>query len=368
MKIIHVTDTSIYNYNGITTYINELLEVSEKRGDNAMIITTTPAGDSVREIGSTKANVKAFKCWRFPGKPKFVVVFPEGLKEIIADFNPDTIWIHTIGTLGMKVASIAKNRYKIVYTKHCFDGDLWNGYLNIPSAFHWFFNYVSQNFENRILKVSQKEIFHLSDTAKVKETKYFDKCVNIPPPLNRRFFKQECIIPKPEKKEKLVFGFGGRADPDKGIGNTFKGLKIFQQLQNNVPFQFLFIGDGPEAYRMKKKYPEMDIQITGFVDDVIPYLDRLDAFILSSLQETISLSSLEAYSRGVPVFSVPIGYLFDKKENLSNYYVFESPEELANLLYEKFFILNLHKHPNNTTKIHNSLIDYSRLYSLVTSQ
>jgi glycosyltransferase involved in cell wall biosynthesis len=328
-----------------------------------MVITTTPVGDQNRDLG-LKTKIKSFKCWRFPGKPKFVVVFPEGLEKIISDFKPDTIWIHTIGTLGMKVARIAKKKYNVVYTKHCFDGDLWNSYLNIHPAFHWFFNKVSQTFEKQILKASNKQIYHLPDVSKVNKNKYFRKIVNMPPPINARFFNNKN--PETDKKEKLIFGFSGRADPDKGIENTFKGLKIFQQLHKDIPFQFMFIGDGPEAHRMKKKYPEMDIQTTGFVKDVIPYLDQLDAFILSSLQETISLASLEAYARGVPVFSVAIGFLYEYRDKLINYHLFETPEELAEQLYNYLIINNMtHEKKQDSKQINSFLIDYSKLYSMI---
>jgi glycosyltransferase involved in cell wall biosynthesis len=118
---------------------------------------------------------------------------------------------------------------------------------------------------------------------------------------------------------------------------------------------------------MKEKYPDINIQITAYVDNVIPYIDTLDGFILSSLQETISLSSLEAYVRDVPIFSVAIGFLYEYKDNLKNYYLFDTPEDLAISLFN---FVNLEKvQPNSilNNKINNLLIDYDRLYAFATT-
>ncbi len=366
MKIMHITDTSIYNYDGISTYINELLEVATQNGDESVVLTTAPFGKDIRTYGKEKnITLKTFKSFRFPGKPKFIIVFPWGMKKMIADFNPDIIWIHTIGTIATKAARLAAGKHKVIYTKHCFDGELWNAYLNIPKLFQWFFNWTSKSLENIILSRADHVIYHLNDIEKVKTNKFFYKFRKVAPPLNKRFFENRTV--RTAVPSKFNFGFCGRAEPDKGIEKTFEGLNILKEKYNFNDFKFTFIGDGPEAHRMRIKYPDMDIQITAYVDDVIPYIDMLDGFILSSLQETISLSSLEAYVRDVPIFSVAIGYLYEHKDKLKNYYLFETPEDLAISLFN---FVNLEKvQPNSilNNKINNLLIDYNRLYAFATT-
>jgi len=367
MRIIHVTDTSIYNFDGISTYINEILEVSEKQNDVSLVLTNTPFGKELRTYGNHKnTNLHVFKCFRSRGKPRYVISFPKGIKKIIEEFNPDLIWIHTIGTLGTKASSIARGKYKVVYTKHCFDGILWNAYLRIPKIFHWFFNITAQHFENKIMSVCSNVIYHLNDISKVRNNPYFSKFISIAPPLSSRFFRDKAL--RNTKPSTLTFGFCGRAEPDKGIENTFIGLEILKAKYKFSNFKFLFVGDGEEAHRMKEKYPDMDIQITGYIDDVIPYLDTLDVMIISSFQETISLSSLEAYARGVTVFSLPIGYLYEHKEKLDNYFVFRSTDELAKLLYNNLAMKDATKINSNIQLIDNFLIDYARLYKLVIAE
>ncbi len=367
MRILHVTDTSIYNYDGISTYINEILEVSENQGHTSLVLTNKPFGKKHREFGMREnTKIHLFKCFRFPGKPSFVITYPVGINKIIEDFNPDLIWIHTIGTLGTKAARIAQNRYKVIYTKHCFDGELWNAYLRIPKYFHWFFNYAAQHFENKILKVSKKVVYHLNDISKVKSSPYFHKFITVSPPLNARFFEGKPL--KQNNPKTLTFGFCGRAEPDKGIENTFRGLSLLKEKYKFSDFRFVFIGDGSEAHRMKEMYADIDIKITGYVNDVIPYLDSLDAMVISSLQETISLSSLETYARGVSIVSLPIGYLYEHKEKLSNYYVFHSTDEMASHLYQHVVMAKKTTANTDIRSISDFLIDYPGLLAIATAK
>ena len=366
MRIIHVTDTSVFNYDGISTYVNELVEVSKKNGDDVLVLTTTPHGNDLRNIDQkSDLKIHAFKCLRFPGKPKFITVITTGLKKIITDFEPDLIWIHTIGTLGMQTADFANGKYKVVYTKHCFDAELWCSYLNVPKKLQWMFYLCASFFENKIYRASTYVVYHLNDISKVKDGKFYHKYLPVPPPLSARYFEDRKVKKVFTSNQKLTLGFCGRCDPDKGIANTFKGLQLFQQKYPDVDFEFVFIGDGTEAHLLKNKYPKIKTTITGYVDDVIPYLDQLDGFILSSHQETISLSSLEAYARGVTIFSVLIGYLSENSEKLNNFYLFNSPEQLADLIYGKLVVKNINSANDSMDQMNDFVISYQNLLEKV---
>jgi glycosyltransferase involved in cell wall biosynthesis len=297
-----------------------------------------------------------------PYKPKFILVSTKNMKKIIQDYQPDLVWIHTIGNLGMEAAKIAKNKYKIVYTKHCFDGELWNSYLNVPKPFCPFVDFLARRIENKILCAANQVIYHLNDTSKVEKSKYFNKFILTAPPLPARFFENRK--PKNTDKNKLILGFCGRCDPDKGIEDTFKGLEIFHEKHPEIELEFVLIGNGSEAQRMIEKYRFLEIKVTGYVNDVIPHLDKLDAFVLSSKQETTSLSSLEAYARGLTVFSLPIGYLSEKNLEIDNFYLFKNKEELAENIY-KVLVLKNESSKKNLDSISSLVISYAELYGRV---
>ena len=362
MRIIHVTDTSIYNFDGISTYINELLEVSEQNNDEILILTTTPHGKNVRS-NMDKYQVKTFPCLRFPGKPKFITVLPFQLKKTIEAFNPDLIWIHTIGTLGTQAAKASEGKYNMVYTKHCFDGELWCSYLNIWKSLEWILHNFADYYERIVLKRVNRVVYHLTDKTKIMNSPFINKFLFIPPPLNTRFFKNRK---HKSTTSPLVFGFCGRGDPDKGLKDTFDALEIFRNEHPDLPFEFLLIGDGSDAHLMKHNYPNIKITITGYVEDVIPYLDTLDAFIFTSKHETISLSSLEAYVRGIPIFTLPIGYLSEHTSTIQNYFPFNHLNELSGLLYKKFGQENQPSTIVLIDEINPLITSYHQLYNLAT--
>jgi glycosyltransferase involved in cell wall biosynthesis len=361
MKIIHATDTSVFNFDGISTYINELVHAADNQHE-ILILTTSPHGatrKAYKEI--EKVKVHQFKCLRFPGKPKFIMVNTQGIQKIINDFNPDLIWIHTIGTMGMQTAKAAKNKYNVVYTKHCFDAELWITYLNAPSFLHGLLHRVAATMENKIMKVAREVIYHLNDTSKVHKNKYFPKFRFFGPPLNHRYFS--ALKPKEiGNKDIWKLGFCGRCDPDKGIADTASALELFKKEHPDMPFSFTLIGDGVEAHRVKALHPDLDIKITGYVDDVIPYLDELDAFILSSKHETISLSSLEAYARGLQVYSLPVGFLCEQNPKPERLHIFNSTAGLSHLLAAN---LGKQKDSSVSTAVGNLIISYKALFGQV---
>ena len=49
--------------------------------------------------------------------------------------------------------------------------------------------------------------------------------------------------------------------------------------------------------------------MTGQKDNVIPYLQAMDMFVMPSLTETSSLATMEAMSCGIPPITTPVGYV-----------------------------------------------------------
>ena len=54
---------------------------------------------------------------------------------------------------------------------------------------------------------------------------------------------------------------------------------------------------------------QKNIILTGSKDNVVPYLQAMDIYVLPSLTETTSISTLEAMSCGLPVVVTPVGYV-----------------------------------------------------------
>lgn len=358
MKIIHVVDSSIQHFDGVATYINELILASEKLGDQILLLCTPPiAKSNLRQI-NYKAVVKVYRTVRCPGKPKLIYSFKGGMETTIHNFNPSFIWIHSIGTIGTKAAKIAKGKYPVVYTKHCFDGELWSLYLNAPKQFNRFIYALANKLERNVADSCAFFVYHIQDTKKIESTSYYNKFVKFNPPIQSRYFENRTE--KLLEARKLTLGFCGRCEFDKGLDDTFAGLKLFKEKHPHIELIFYLIGDGPLASSLQLKYDFLKIIVTGYVTDVIPYLDRLDGYILSSKHETISLASLEAYSRGIPIFSRPIGYLSEIK-HLDNFYLFNNHHELVDSLDSLFLRQKRSRFITHDIKLDTLTISYDKL-------
>ncbi|HEX7052820.1 MAG TPA: glycosyltransferase [Burkholderiales bacterium] len=78
-----------------------------------------------------------------------------------------------------------------------------------------------------------------------------------------------------------------------------------------IPARALFIGDGPERTRVEaqaRRYGvEKTVTVTGFQQDVRPFLAACDAVALTSFTEALSLAAIEAMALGRPVVHPQVG-------------------------------------------------------------
>jgi len=86
-------------------------------------------------------------------------------------------------------------------------------------------------------------------------------------------------------------------------------LDAIRRLPQNVNCEFRFVGDGPEAEKLKKICREYKLEDRVVFTGKISYSEmkdeysRADVFIMPSIRETTGAVLLEAASRGVPVIS-----------------------------------------------------------------
>ena len=90
-------------------------------------------------------------------------------------------------------------------------------------------------------------------------------------------------------------------------------MEVFGRIRQQVPANFLLVGDGPElatAYRLAR---ELDIapfvHVLGAQEEVMPLLSIADVFLLPSAQESFGLAALEAMACQVPVVASNVGGL-----------------------------------------------------------
>ncbi|MDQ6843752.1 MAG: N-acetyl-alpha-D-glucosaminyl L-malate synthase BshA [Bacteroidota bacterium] len=90
-------------------------------------------------------------------------------------------------------------------------------------------------------------------------------------------------------------------------------VKVFEQLNAQIPSRLLFVGDGPERSYVERLCRESDshadIRFLGRQEQMEDILAITDLFILPSEYESFGLVALEAMAAGVPVASTNAGGL-----------------------------------------------------------
>jgi len=155
-------------------------------------------------------------------------------------------------------------------------------------------------------------------------------------------------------KYKIVIGYVGRISIEKGLDFLYK---IFLKLTSKYKNIFLLIvGDGPARYIFKKND---DIKITGFVSqkEVAEYFKAMDIFVLPSVTEANSLSTLEAMKSGVCCVTSDVGAIKDYLKNEIDGYIFSNREKLIDIL--ELLIKNEKLRKNMGKNARKSVITYT---------
>ena len=141
---------------------------------------------------------------------------------------------------------------------------------------------------------------------------------------------------KVKRSSKLTIGFSGRFAIEKNIKTLYK---VFLKLKTKYNIELLLIGDGPE----RKHFPEANI--TGFVENVEDYLNKLDIYVMPSTEETTCLAALEAMSCELPVVANKVGVIKNIIKDGDNGYFFKDEFELEQKL------IYLIEHKNERLKL-----------------
>ncbi|WP_017220050.1 glycosyltransferase [Moritella dasanensis] len=93
---------------------------------------------------------------------------------------------------------------------------------------------------------------------------------------------------------------------------TEKSLDILIKAIADIPnVQLSIAGDGPEKQNLTKLVQELDlstkVKFMGYTDDMVGFYHQLDLFVLTSSNEGLPLSILEAQSCNVPVLCSDVG-------------------------------------------------------------
>jgi phosphatidylinositol alpha 1,6-mannosyltransferase len=125
----------------------------------------------------------------------------------------------------------------------------------------------------------------------------------------------------------------GRLAPEKGVERIVEAYRIARDLlpAGSRPLRLILAGAGPAASRIRATAPD-GVVFLGHLDrqKALPTLyASSDAFVFSSLTETLGLVVLEAMASGLPVIATPAGGVADHLRDGENGIAYPAEDTLA---------------------------------------
>ncbi len=339
-KLVIATDTFFPKRDGITRFLSNIIPELSSNYDITII---APSYDRKYEIGEYKgAKVVKFPVRKFSIAGYSPAKSPKGkIKSIIK--NADIVWVHSAAALGKAAITIGKKLNKpVIAFIHSME---WEQLIHIMIKHKKIKKYLiplvekySKYLYNKctLLMVPSLEVVHELDLVEIKTRKAIvhlgvDSDFFIPPQYGKVKAKKKLHL----NPNRIIIGYTGRISKEKNLPTL---AKTVAGLQKKHPEIFLYIvGDGKRSEI--EKHIHKGYKITGFVSNVVPHLQALDIFVLPSLTETSSLSTMEAMSCGLPVVATPVGHVKEYIKNGRNGMLF--PKENDFVLRKKLEMLIL---------------------------
>ncbi len=339
-RLLIATDCYLPRWDGIARF---LIEIVPRLKDDFDITIVAPDFQ-----GEDKGEIDGVNIVRMPlMKRQFGDFTPAKInrsliKKLVKEH--DIIWSQTIGSIGaLSITYGRKYKKHVVAYIHSLEWDLVTKALSPPYIFEGAVNFftrsVAKSLYNKcnLLMVSHEEIAKELVQKGIHTRKEVVKLgVNINifvPPKNKEEAKK--IIGLDQNKK--VIGYVGRIAREKDLITLYKGFKRLQQINQNI--QLLIVGTGVKDVEEKLK-KDPSVFFAGKQDNPVPYYQAIDIYVLPSLLETTSLTTLEAMSCGVACLVTPVGYMkeYVKRNYNGLFFPRKNPYVLAKKL--QFLIAN----------------------------
>jgi glycosyltransferase involved in cell wall biosynthesis len=329
IKVLHLVTRM--NVGGVAVLLDNLMANIDKNKFEALLATgvcESPEGEYLdnRNIDYPLKRISSFH------KSVKVVDDLKSLAHIyklIHDFKPDIVHTHTskAGLFGRLISVIAAPKAKRVHTFH---GHLLVGYFNpiklgIVKTFEKSLGLITHKFIAMGTQVRDDLV-----SAGIGNTSKF--AVLFPGLAKPVFPAREQARDNLElADEKIYCTFVGRLTQIKRPDRVLEVASLVATQNSDV--QFLVVGDGDLAQEMKSKSQKSNLPITflGWRQDIPAILKASDIALLTSDNEAVALTLIEATQAAIPVVTTSAGSVRDVALDGENGFVTGfSSEALAN--------------------------------------
>ncbi len=316
-KLLIATDSFLPRWDGIARF---LLEIVPKLANEFEITIAAPEfeGDSI-EIENVK--IIRFPLYKFQIgdyiPPRFNV---KKIQELVRE--NDIIWAQTIGPIGMTAIRLGRKAHKTVLAYiHSIE---WELVTRSIGAKH-----INKFMTAMLVKRVAKYFYNKCDLLLIPSVDVArilrQQGIKTPKIVIRLGVDIEKFKPAQEKdklkerldfdKDSVIIGFSGRIGREKDLKTLYRA---FLRIEKKYNVNLLIVGRGVKAE--EKMLSGHRIKVIGPTNNIMPYLQVIDIFVLPSLTETSSLATMEAMATSLAVVVTPVGsikeYIRDKWNGL----------------------------------------------------
>ena len=302
MKICLVTETFPPEINGVAKTLHRISHDLKVLGHSVTIVRPHQSGEAKVSQTPDITIVPSLPIPVYQGL-HFGLPCRTLLKKIWANSKPDIVYVATEGPLGVSAINLAR-KMKIAVT----------------SGFHTNFHKYMRHY--RLPLMSKLTEYFLKKTHN-KTLRTFAPTEDVIQQLNQMGVKNTHLLSRgvdtelfhPNKRDHALRAswgitsesqyaaiFVSRIAAEKNIPlaiNAFKRIKA-----DNPDASCIFVGDGPEKYRLEKKHPDFKFVGTQTGDSLAKYYASGDLFIFPSLTETFGNVIPEAMASSL----IPIAF------------------------------------------------------------
>ena len=300
MKIVITTDCFIPRWDGIARFLSLL--IPELAGDMQVTVFAPKFKGKLPVL-------KGVRVIRFPlinlqfGDIFFCKPDKDIMKKVIRD--ADVVFNQTIGPVGQAGIKIASKFNKpVVSYIHSVDWELAKRAMKRFKWFAaWYVRWLARRLYNKcsLLLVPSDEVADLLSGNKIRTKKELVHMgvatARFVPPESKSAAKKRLGIPA----GKQVIGFCGRIAREKDLPTLYEAFKRVHSKRRKTVL--LIVGEGLEQEIPASRH----VIRVGRQDNVVPFLQAMDVFVLPSFTETSSLATMEAMSVGLPIVVTPVG-------------------------------------------------------------
>ncbi|MFH1589559.1 MAG: glycosyltransferase family 4 protein [archaeon] len=325
-KLVIATDNYLPRWDGISRFLSEITPRLAKKYDITIIAP---------DFGKTKND--DFKVVKIPVNKLVIGDFQPAkiqykkIKNIVKD--ADAVFTQTIGPIGISAIIAAKKKsVPLVSFIHSLEWELFPKSVSTP-LLRKFLYPISKLFVRYIYNKCDLLITpssNVSDMLNWQKIRTSKKIAHLGVDITK-FKKGDKIVAKKMagfEPNDFVIGYHGRLGREKDLKTLLRAFIRLRRHHKNV--KLLIVGSGVKSIEQLFQNKE-NIVYPGPKNDVVPWINAMDVFVLPSLTETSSLSTLEAMSCEVPVIATKVGFVANYIDNNVNgmFFALQHPYALA---------------------------------------